>query len=170
MNWLGVKEYIKDSIVYIIIFILSLLFVIYVLSFGQISGTSMQNSLYNGDIVVVSKIQYKLISIKRGDIIAFDYKDSKFLVKRIIGLPGERVEIKDNELYIDGKELIEEYIESSKMDDKDYFKVPDDSYFVLGDNREDSLDSRNFGFIIKDDIIGKVLFKIFPFNKIGLVN
>lgn len=169
MDWLGVKEFIKDSIGYIVSFMLVLLFVVYILSFGQVIGPSMKETLNNGDIVIVNKLVYKINNIKRNDIVAFNYQGSKFLTKRVIGLPGEKISFKDNKIYIDDKVIEEDYIIPSELNNKEYGNIPDDSYFLMGDNRLDSLDSRNFGFVTKDAIIGKVIIRVFPFNKMGIV-
>jgi len=169
MDWLGVKEFIKDSFIYIILCILVILFVVYVVSFGQVIGPSMNNTLNNGNIILVSKLHSKILTIKRNDIIAFDYSGNKFLIKRVIGIENDIISFKDNKLYINDKLVEEDYIIPIEIKDKTYDVVPKDSYFVMGDNRGDSLDSRNFGFIKKSDIIGKVIFRIFPFDKIGIV-
>lgn len=167
MDWLDIKEFIKDTVKYVL-FIASVLFIaIYVISLQQVVGSSMAPTLNNGDVLILDKLSPKFINLKRGDIVSFYYDDSKFLVKRIIGLPGETVEIKDNKIYINN-EIIEDYINNIEMDD---FKledtVPQNSYFVLGDNRNDSLDSRDsrVGFVKKDDIIGKKFIRIWPLFK-----
>ncbi len=170
MDWLGVKEFIKDSIGYIITFIAMFLFVIYVISFGQVIGPSMKNTLDNGDIVLVSKLNYKFKEPKKDDIIAFNFKGTKFLIKRIIAIPGDKVSINDNKVYLNDKILNEPYIiENTNSSDRDFGILEEDEYFVLGDNRGDSLDSRNFGFIKKSDIIGRVIVKLFPFNEIKII-
>lgn len=170
MDWLGFKEFIKDSIWHIITFVLVFLFVIYVISFSQIIGPSMKDTLNNGDIVLVSKLNYKFTDPKRNDIIAFNMKGLKFAVKRVIGVPNDKVSIKNNKVYINDKLLDEPYIISStNSSDKDYGILGKDEYFVLGDNREDSADSRRFGFVKKSDIIGKVVIRLYPFNEIKLI-
>lgn len=176
MDWLDIKEFIKDTFKYIVLIIVVLVVAIYVVSLQQVVGPSMSNTLNNNDIVLLDKISYRFVDIKRGDIVSLYYADTKYLIKRVIGLPGEHVEFQDNKLYIDGKYIGEEYLENVEtydfsLDELGYSKIPDDMYLVLGDNREDSLDSRDksVGLIPKEDIIGKVRIRIWPLNKIGIV-
>lgn len=169
MDWLGFKELIKDSIGFIILFFVILIVVLYVITVTQILGPSMEPILKDKDVVMVLKFYNK---IKRNDIVAFEYKNTKYLIKRVIGLPNEKVKIKDGILYINDQEVEESYLKeysNTKIKNKDFGTIPQDQYLVLGDNRDDSLDSRSFGFIDKKSISGKVLFKFFPFNRIGIV-
>ena len=177
MDWLSIKEFIKDTFKYIILIIAILFIAIYIIGLQQIVGTSMQPTLENGNIVILDKISYKFIDIKRNDIVSIYDENSKYLVKRIIGLPGEYIEYKNNELYINGEVKDEPYLIATKTEDFNltdlgYDKIPEDMYLVLGDNREISLDSRssNIGLIDKKNILGKVRFRIWPLNKIGNLN
>ncbi len=102
MDFLDIKEFIIDSIKVIFFIIVVLLIAIYVVGFQQIVGSSMKPSFNNQDIVLIDKLSYRFSNIKRGDVISFYYSDSKFLVKRVIGLPGEVVEYINGELFIDG--------------------------------------------------------------------
>ena len=177
MDWLSIKEFLKDTLKYIILIVTILFIVIYVVSLHQIVGTSMTPTLNNGDITILDKISYKFNNIKRNDIVSIYNEDSKYIVKRIIGLPGESVEYKNNKLYINGEEIKELYLENQitedfKLNEIGYEKIPEDMYFVLGDNRKDSLDSRDssVGLINKSDILGKVRFRIWPLNKISNLN
>lgn len=174
MDWLDIKEFLKDSAKYILTIIAVLFIVIYVVSVQQIMGPSMKPTLNNGDIVLLNKFQYRLFDIKRNQIIALNYKDTKYMVKRVIGLPGEKIEFKDNTLYINDKAYTEPFIKNVKTNDfslKDigYDVIPDDMYLVLGDNRENSMDGRDFGLISKKDIIGKASIRIWPLNKIKII-
>ncbi len=176
MDWLDIKEFIKDTFKYIIVIVVVLVLAIYVVSLQQVVGPSMSDTLNNNDIVLLDKISYRFTDIKRGDVVSLYYADTKYLIKRVIGLPGEYVEFQDNKLYIDNKYMDEDYVEDVITDDFSlselgYDEIPEDMYLVLGDNREDSLDSRDasVGLIPKEDIIGKVRIRIWPLNKIGII-
>lgn len=176
-----IKEFIKDTFGYIIVIIVTILVFVYVFSFHQVVGDSMAPLLNAGDVAVLSKINYKLFSVKRNDVVALIGEDSTLYVKRIIGLPGEDISFIDNILYINGKAYTEEFLDESIQTNNFYFEdicsietcpdgvIPKDMYLVLGDNRKDSLDSRDpfLGLIPKSDIIGKSLFKIWPITKIS---
>lgn len=174
MDWLSIREFIIDFVKLIIVIVVILFLMIYVVSITQVVGNSMHSTLENGDVLVLNKIKYRFSDIKRGDIISLEYADTKYLIKRVIGLPGDTVSILDNTLYIDGKVYIENYLdEGLEYDDFElsslgYTSIPDDMYLVLGDNREDSLDSREIGLIKKTEIIGKVSLRIWPLNKLKL--
>ena len=177
MDWLDIKEFIKDTFKYIIVIVVVLVLAIYVVSLQQVVGPSMSDTLNNNDIVLLDKISYRFTDIKRGDVVSLYYADTKYLIKRVIGLPGEYVEFQDNKLYIDNKYMDEDYLEDVITDDFSlselgYDEIPEDMYLVLGDNREDSLDSRDasVGLIPKEDIIGKVRIRIWPLNKWGHVD
>ena len=129
----------------------------------------MTPTLYNGEILLLKKYDKKL---ERFDIVVLNYEDDK-LIKRIIGLPGEHVYYKDSNLYINDEKLEEEFLpDNLKFDDFDNVLIgksiiPDNSYLVLGDNRNNSTDSRIIGFIDKEDILGTTSFRLFPLKKIG---
>ena len=135
----------------------------------QIEGTSMEPTLSNGDIVVLTKTT----RFERGDLCGFTW-NNKLLIKRVIGLPGDWIEI-DTEgvIYLNGEKLDEPYVEKMALGECDLdfpFQVPQEQYFVVGDMRESSIDSRNslIGCIQKDQIVGKAFFKVWPFKDITL--
>lgn len=177
MDWLDIKEFLSDTIKYIIFIVVILVIAVYVVGLQQIVGPSMTPTLRNGDIVILDKLSYRFSKIKRDDIVALYYADTKFLVKRVVGLPGETVEFKDNKLYINGKYYEEKYLgddivtDNFSLEELNYTTIPDDMYLVLGDNRGDSMDSRDsdVGLIPKKDIYGKVRFKIWPINEFKYV-
>lgn len=167
------KTFIKDTYIYIILIILVILLKIYVVAPIRVNGSSMIDTLQDRDIMILDKISYKFNNIERFDIVVVDDMQ-ELIIKRIIGLPGETIEYKDNRLYIDGK-YIEENFSHKRTDDfslnkLDSKKIPDDCYFVLGDNRINSKDSRIIGFINKKQILGKTSFTIFPLERIGNKN
>ena len=172
MDFREIKEFLSDTFKYIIVILLVLILAIYVISLSQVVGNSMSPNYNDGDVVFVSKIHYKISSIQRNDIISFKNEDTRYLIKRVIGLPGEIIEYKDNTLYIDGIGYDELYLDKNiktnnfSLNDIGYTKIPDDMYLVLGDNREESYDSRDFGLIKKSDIIGKCIFQVWPLNKL----
>lgn len=174
MDWLSIREFIIDFVKLIIVIVVILFLMIYIVSITQVVGNSMSSTLQNGDILVLNKIKYRFMDIKRGDIISLEYADTKYLIKRVIGLPGDSVSIKNNTLYINDKVYVENYLdEGLEYDDFElsslgYNTIPDNMYLVLGDNREDSLDSREIGLISKDEVIGKVAFRIWPLNKLAV--
>lgn len=132
----------------------------------------MSPTLKDGEVLILNKFKYRFSDIKREDIISLKYADTKYLIKRVIGLPGEKVEIINNKLYINGMEYVEEYLSKElnyqdfKLSDLNYTVIPEDMYLVLGDNRENSLDSRKIGLIKKEDIEGKIAFRFWPINKL----
>ena len=134
----------------------------------QIEGTSMEPTLSNGDVVLLMKTT----RFDRGDLCAFTW-NNKLLVKRVIGLPGDWIEIDtDGSVYLNGDKLDEPYVQQMALGECDLefpFQVPQEQYFVIGDMRESSIDSRNtvIGCIPKDQIVGKVFFRVWPFKKIS---
>lgn len=173
MDWRSFRELLYDSLKLIAVIVVILFLMIYVVSITQVVGSSMKSTLIDGDVLILSKANYRFFDIKRGDIISLDYEDTKYLIKRVIGLPGDTIEIKDNILYINGKMHEEEYLDEDlnypdfSLKDLGYDTIPEDMYLVLGDNREDSLDSREIGLISKDNINGKIVLRIWPLNKIS---
>ena len=133
----------------------------------QIEGTSMEPTLHNGDIVLLMKTT----RFERGDLCGFTW-NNKLLIKRVIGVPGDWIEIDtDGTVYLNGEKLDEPYVEQKAFGECDLefpFQVPQEQYFVIGDMRESSIDSRNtlIGCIPKDQIVGKVFFRVWPFKSI----
>lgn len=136
----------------------------------RIYGTSMTPALDAGDIVVTVRSG----SYNRGDVIAF-YYNNKVLIKRIIGLPGEWVDIDENgNVSVDGEILEEPYLTEKSQGEYDIelpYQVPDGRYFIMGDHRQVSSDSRNsaVGCVSEEQIVGKLIFRVWPFSKIGII-
>lgn len=141
-----------------------------------VRGASMEPNFYDHEYLIIDEISYRFNEPERGDIVVFKYpKDpSQYFIKRIIGLPTEKIEMKDGQIIIynkknpTGKLLDESFYLDSVTTTPDSVKVlEDDEYFLLGDNRQASLDSRRFGPIKKSHLIGKVWFRGWPFDRIG---
>lgn len=167
------NETVKTILGYIFVIVLVILIRIFIFDPVRVDGDSMNTTLHDGQIVILNKIYYKKNDIKRFDIVVIDEGD-KEIIKRVIGLPGEAISYKNNELYINGKKMNDPY-PSEKTEDFSirkigFEKIPSDSYFVMGDNRTNSDDSRfSFGPIKKNKILGKVKLRVFPFNKMGII-
>lgn len=165
------KDIIKEVYPYIIIIIAVLLIKTYLVAPVRVNGTSMYQTLHDKDVMILNKVVYKFSKIKRFDIVVVETENEP-LIKRVIGLPGERVEYKDNKLYING-ELVNEKFYHAQTDDFSTKElgsilIPKDSCLVLGDNRTNSLDSRYYGFIKKKNIVGRARLTILPVNRIGI--
>lgn len=162
-------ESIKKILPYFIIIGIVVLIRAYVFTPITVNGASMEQSFYNGDVVLLKKMYN---NIKRFDVVVIDLKDGKPLIKRVVGLPGEYVEYKDSNLYINNKLVEESFIKEDtndfKLTELGYQIIPDDMYFVMGDNRDDSMDSRIIGLIKRDSIVGKASIILFPFSRLGI--
>ncbi len=159
-----------------ILFVLIYLIVNYVGERTEVRGDSMYPALEDGDQLIVDIISYRFSDPKRFDVIVFpfQYQEDTYYIKRVIGLPGETVQIVDGVIYINGTELDESYgyenIHNPGLASEP-LTLGEQEYFVLGDNRNNSVDSRepSVGNISRDQIIGKAIFKIWPFRSIGLI-
>lgn len=172
MNKEKSKKIIKELLPYIIVIVIVVLVRSFIITPAMVDGDSMLPNLQNNNVIILNKLDYKLNSIKRFDVVVVDYNGEK-LIKRVIGLPGEHIEYKDNNLYVNGFVTAENFKHKSTHDYKlemiGYLTIPGDKYFVVGDNRTDSTDSRVLGLIDKENVLGSVSFRIFPINKIGKV-
>lgn len=163
------KSKIKELIPYIIIIITVVIIRTYIVTPVIVVGDSMYPTLKEKQILLLNKINYKFNDIKRYDIVVINVGKSE-IIKRVIGLPGEIIEYKNNILYIDGKEVETEY----NFDTEDFTlksicnceKIPEGKYLVLGDNRKVSADSRIIGLIDKKDIEGSTKISIWPIKKV----
>lgn len=190
-----ILDYIKVILIAIIV---ATLINVLIFSFSPVRQRSMEPTLIEDDVLIIEKVSMVLTDFKRGDIVIFvkgDNINSSFfgkverlytdmynkffnkidnqnrLVKRIIGLPGDKVDIRDSNIYINDELLVEDYVGSETTEKRIELPiiVPEQEVFVVGDNRLLSSDSRDFGTIKMKNIEGKVAFRIFPFNKIGFV-
>lgn len=155
-----------------VVFLLSYLLVRYIGQRTVVIGASMEGTLQDADNLIVDKISYRFHDPKRFDIIVFPYSEQENYIKRIIGLPGETVFIdEDGVIYIDGEELEESYGREVIQDAgvaASPITLGADEYFVLGDNRNNSMDSRDasVGAVKRKEIIGRAWIRIYPFDKI----
>lgn len=165
-------------ILYILIIIgLTYLIVTYVGQRTRVSGSSMETTLSDGDNLIVDKLTYHFQEPKRYDIIVFPYKheDKTYYIKRIIGLPGETVQIIDGYVYINGEWLSSDIYGTEVMESAQSAAEPitlgEDEYFVLGDNRNHSSDSRDpsVGVLHRKDLIGRAWVRLYPFDKMGVI-
>ena len=170
------KKFLKELYPYVVIVVVVVLFRTFIATPVRVDGASMDSTLKNGEILILNKLDK---SYERFDVVVVDVEvdgNKSKLVKRIIGLPGESIEYKDNELYIND-EVIKD-VSPSRTNDFSLKKIynidrlPDDCYFVMGDNRKYSRDSRDYtvGIIKKEDIVGTTTLRIFPLDKIGKFN
>ena len=162
------KEILEWALTIIIPVVAALLSHQYLFTFARVDGTSMLDTLHENNIMGVSRLHYRLNEPQRGEIITCNYPEdgNKLFVKRIIGLPGETIEIREGTVYIDGEPIAETYL--TRVDDQsmDPITLAKDEIFVMGDNRPVSRDSRAVGPLTLDEIYGRVLFVAFPFNEI----
>lgn len=141
-----------------------------------IPSLSMYPTLDKGDRVLVNKLSYKLHDVHRGDLVVFERppgqpaSEIKDLIKRVVGLPGDEIEARNGTVYVDGKKLDEPYlVDGVTTDNLPRQTVPDGEVFVMGDNRGDSADSRVFGPIDEDSIVGRAFIRVWPVPDIGLL-
>lgn len=170
------KEAVSTVIYLLLVVAFTFLFVQFVGQRTHVNGDSMNVTLYDGDNLLVDKISYRFKDPERFDIIVFpyQYQENTFYIKRIIGMPGETVQIIDGMIYIDGEVLSETYGAETMQ----YVGIAGepitlaaDEYFVLGDNRNNSSDSRDpsVGNVKRDQIVGKAFLRIWPLNKFGIL-
>lgn len=160
----------------VIVVILSLGIITFIGQRTKVSGHSMETTLSDGDNLIVDKISYRFRDPERFEIIVFpfQYEEHTYYIKRIIGLPGETVQVIDGYVYING-EMLDENYGLEVMDDPGIAAEPitlgEDEYFVLGDNRNHSSDSRDpsVGVLHRDDIMGRAWIRIWPFDKFGVI-
>ena len=150
---------IKEIISYIIIIIAALLIRTFIFTPVKVDGSSMVPTLHDGEILILKKYDK---TYKRFDIVVINHNGEK-LVKKIIGIPGENIKYKNNNLYVNGKKMeepVEVETENFSLINLGYNKIPDDYYLVLGDNRYNSTDSRTIGLIHKDEVLGVTSLRI----------
>jgi len=150
---------------------LALVIIIFLYQPVKVEGTSMAPLLSDQERIFINKFVYRFEPIERGDVVVFWYPldRSKSFIKRVVGLPGETIEIRAGRLYINGIELAEPYVPSGYLDTSKYppLVIPADQYFVMGDHRDSSNDSRVFGLVPRQYIYGKAVFAYWPVDHFG---
>lgn len=169
MDLRDVKEFLKDTFKYIVTIVIVLIIFLYGVSIQQIVGPSMSPTYQDEEVVLLKKFYYKIFNVERFDVVSLKHDGTKYLIKRVIALPGETIEYKENKLYIDEKYVEEKFLKDVNTTDFGPITLKDDEYFVLGDNRENSSDSRTYGTFNKSDFIGKVNLRIWPLNKVKYI-
>jgi signal peptidase I len=166
----GIGVWLRDLIISLAI---SAFIIIFLYQPVKVEGTSMMPSLEDQERIFVNKFVYRLEPIERGDIVVFRYPrdPSKSYIKRVIGMAGDRIRIDDGQVYVNGQALDESYVPPEYTDSRRYPEsvVPPHSYFVLGDHRSMSNDSRDFGSVNQSFIYGKAVFGYWPMDKLGRV-
>jgi signal peptidase I len=151
--------------------LIALLIHVFLAQATRVYGQSMQPNLHTNERLVVEKLGYRFHGPRRGDVIVLHDPSgsSELLIKRVIGLPGERVTIADGRVFIDGVGLAEPYLDQGTQSQARSWLVPPLHVFVMGDNRQASRDSRSFGSVPRDQIVGRALFRYWPLDHFGIV-
>lgn len=154
--------------------LISFFIILFVYQPVKVEGGSMEPGLEDQERIVINKLVYRLESIERGDIVVFRYpRDThKSFIKRVIALPGDRIHISYGHVFVNGERLAEPYVPADYQDAKSYPEtvVPNNAYFMLGDHRSASNDSREFGPIMRSYIYGKAVFGYWPMEKLGILH
>lgn len=161
-----IKKWLKENLLFTILLLIIIIIRIFFYSPIRVNGSSMYPTLQDKEFMILNKIGLQK-GINRFDIVVVE-SNGKYIIKRVIGLPGESVMYSDNKLYINGK-AIEDNYSKSETENFENVILKDNEYFVMGDNREVSKDSRVIGPVNIKNIKGKTNLVIFPFNKIGIV-
>lgn len=152
---------------------LSFFFILFLYQPVKVEGGSMEPGLEDQERIFINKLVYRIGTIERGDIVVFRYPRDprKSFIKRVIGLPGDHLRITYGHVFVNGKQVEELYVPPEFLDTRTYgeIEVPQDYYYVLGDHRSMSNDSREFGPVLRGNIYGKAVFGYWPVEKLGVV-
>lgn len=169
-----IREYIEA---FIIAVVLALFIITFIAQSFRVDGSSMEPSFHNGQRLIVDKLSYRFNTPQTGDVIVFRYPTDlkRMFIKRVIGVSGDEILIKDGTVYLNGTALVENYINGPTHGaftrNHGPVIVPADSFFVLGDNRLNSDDSRypDVGFVPRNNIVGRAIFSYWPLTEIGII-
>jgi len=169
-RWSGLARDLAGTILPAVL--IALLIHVFLAQATRVYGQSMQPNLHTNERLVVEKLSYRFHGPRRGDVVVLHDPGggSELLIKRVIGLPGERVTIADGRVFIDGVALEESYLNQETQGSGRSWLVPPLQVFVMGDNRQASRDSRSFGPVVLDQIIGRALFRYWPPDQIGILH
>ncbi len=175
----GVKNFILESIEAVIVALFICIFLyLFIITPHEVLGTSMYPTFEDGEYLIANKINYKFSDPQRGDVVIFRHNATQDYIKRIIGMPGETISLRNGKILVDDQPLDESYYldasiytnGGSVLSEGEDYVVPEDRFFVMGDNRQHSSDSRVFGAIMESDIKGRAWLVYFPFNNARVVN
>jgi len=171
----GALSWVRDLAFSVVI---AVVLIVFIYQPVKVEGTSMEPGLSDNERIFINKFTYKLNlgDVRRGDTVVFWYPadTTKSYIKRVIGLPGDRIRIQHGQVYINGSPLLEDYVAERFRDPSTWAEgrevpVPPGDYFVLGDHRNSSSDSRSWGWVPRDNIYGKAVFVYWPLDKLGRV-
>ena len=171
-SWKGARSVVGE-VIETVILTLAIFFLIQLLVRNfRVVGTSMEPNLHNGQYLIIDKVSYRLSGPQPGDVVVFEppNRPGEDYVKRIIGLPGQMVEIRNDQVLVDGKALVEPYTVRPSSYSMDARRVGPDEYFVLGDNRNSSSDSHSWGMVPRDKIVGRALVCYWPPSAWGVIS
>lgn len=168
----GVRRFVRDILETVLLSLVLFLGINAVSARIRIESISMQPTLFAGDFVIVNKVAYRLGTPSRGDVIVFRYPpdpEREPYIKRVVGLPGDSIQVADGKVYVNGAPIIEPYISAAPMYEGNW-TVPEDSLFVLGDNRNSSSDSHSWGMVPLPNVIGKAEVVYWPPTEWKMLN
>jgi signal peptidase I len=165
------REFLREMLETILLALVLFLIINTLTARIRVEGSSMVPSLNHNNYVIVNRLAYRLGEVERGDVVVFKFPHNKEedYIKRVIALPGETIEISNGFVYINGQPIEEPYIKAPLARDYPAVTVPPEMVYVMGDNRNDSSDSRRWGALSEGDIIGKAVFVYWPFPDFGVV-
>lgn len=167
---IGLRSWIRDLALSILV---SAFIIVFLYQPVRVEGTSMLPNLEDQDRLFINKLAFRVGEVKRGDVVVFQYPrdHTKSYIKRVIGLPGDRVEIDQGRVVVNGRELVETYVPARFTDDRSQpaMTIPANQFFVMGDHRSISSDSRDFGPVDRELIYGKAAFVYWPMDQAGVV-